>query len=140
MKVSLIEVGLLIEYSSHIFRKDSANFRFWKITLKLRSWRSLTRLFTILWSLTRSLFSEKMLISNRYSSGLMPNLIKKSWTVSTQRSMTAMQPTQINKFPNFQNHTPQQQIVGTVKNMKPVRQLQVIYFSLLLYKIYIFCT
>ena len=46
-------------------------------------------------------------------------------------------PNQNNKY---SNHTPQQQIVGTVKNMKPVRQLQVIYFSLLLYKIYIFCT
>ena len=45
-------------------------------------------------------------------------------------------PNQNNKY---SNHTPQQQIVGTVKNMKPVRQLQVIYFSLLLYKIYIFC-
>ena len=30
----------------------------------------------------RSLFSEKMLISNRCISGLMPNMIKKSWTVS----------------------------------------------------------
>ena len=34
-------------------------------------------------------------------------------------------PNQNNKY---SNHTPQQQIVGTVKNMKPVRQLQVIYF------------
>ena len=32
---------------------------------------------------TMTLFSEKMLISNRHISGLMPNLIKKSWTVST---------------------------------------------------------
>ena len=30
-----------------------------------------------------TLFSEKNLISNRYISGLMPNLIKKSWTVSS---------------------------------------------------------
>ena len=30
-----------------------------------------------------SLFSEKVLISNRCISGLMPNLIKKSWTVSS---------------------------------------------------------
>ena len=44
--------------------------------------RSLTRLLMILLILTRSLFSEKMLISNRYISGLMPNLIKKSWTLS----------------------------------------------------------
>ena len=53
------------------------------MTLKLRILRSLTRLFIILVSLTRLLFSEKMLISNRWISGLMPNLIKKSWTVST---------------------------------------------------------
>ena len=42
-------------------------------------------------------------------------------------------PNQNNKYPNStwhaNNHTPQQQIVGTVKNMKPVRQLQVIYVS-----------
>ena len=30
----------------------------------------------------KSLFSKKMLISDRCISGLMPNLIKKSWTVS----------------------------------------------------------
>ena len=52
------------------------------MTLKLRILRSLTRLFIILVSLTMSLFSEKTLISNRCISGLMPNLIKKSWTVS----------------------------------------------------------
>jgi hypothetical protein len=34
-----------------------------------------------------SLFSEKMLISNRCISGLMPNLIKKSWTVSNVYGM-----------------------------------------------------
>ena len=54
------------------------------MTLKLRMLRSLTRLFIILVSLTRSLFCEKMLISNRCFSGLMPNLIKKSWTVSSR--------------------------------------------------------
>ena len=54
------------------------------MTLKLRILRSLTRLFMILVSLTRSLFSEKMLISNICIHGLMPNLIKKSWTVSNQ--------------------------------------------------------
>ena len=53
------------------------------MTLKLRILRSLTRLFIILVSLTRSLFIEKMLISNRCISGLMSNLIKKSWTVSS---------------------------------------------------------
>ena len=52
------------------------------MTLKLRILRFLTRLFIILVSLTRSLFSEKMLISNRCICGLMSNLIKKSWTGS----------------------------------------------------------
>ena len=40
-------------------------------------------LFIILVSLTMTLFSEKVLISSRCISGLMPNLIKKSWTDST---------------------------------------------------------
>ena len=53
------------------------------MALKLRILRSLTRFFIILVSLMRSLFSEKMLISYRCISGLMPNLIKKSWMVST---------------------------------------------------------
>ena len=44
------------------------------MTLKLRILRSLTRLFIILLSLTRSLFSKKMLISNRCISGMMSNL------------------------------------------------------------------
>ena len=57
------------------------------MTLKLRLLRSLTRMLMILVSLTSSLFTEKMLISNRYISGLMPNLIKKSWTVSTKAEL-----------------------------------------------------
>ena len=57
------------------------------MTLKLRILRSLTRLFIILLSLTRSLLSGKMLISNRCIIGLMSNLIKKSWTVSRQEHM-----------------------------------------------------
>ena len=57
------------------------------MTLKLRILRSLTRLFITLVSLTRSLFSEKMLISNRCIIGLMSNLIKKSWTVSNLRAL-----------------------------------------------------
>ena len=52
------------------------------MNLKLRILRSFTRLFIILVSLTRSLFSEKMLISNRCISGLMSNLIKTSWADS----------------------------------------------------------
>ena len=66
-----------------MFRKDSTNFIHWKMTLKLRFLISFTRLFIILVSLTRSLFSEKMLISNRCISGMMSNLIKKSLTDST---------------------------------------------------------
>ena len=58
------------------------------MSLKLRIFRSLTRWFIILVNLTRSLFSEKMLISNRCISGLMSSLIKKSWTVSTPESLS----------------------------------------------------
>ena len=39
------------------------------------------RLFIILVSLTMTLFREKMLISHKCILGLMPNLIKKAWTV-----------------------------------------------------------
>ena len=42
----------------------------------------MSALFIILVSLRMTLFSEKILFFNRYISGLMPNLIKKSWTVS----------------------------------------------------------
>ena len=60
------------------------------MTLKLRNLRSLTRLLIILLSLTMSLFSEKIFIFNRCISGLMSNLIKKSWMVSnTQHAMPA---------------------------------------------------
>ena len=37
-----------------------------------------------------ALFNEKVLISNRCISGLMPNLIKKSWTVSIMDPITEM--------------------------------------------------
>ena len=43
-------------------------------------------LFIILVSLRMTLFSEKMLISNRWIRGLMSNLIKKSWKVSSLQS------------------------------------------------------
>ena len=62
------------------------------MTLKLRIQRSLTRLFIILVSMTRSLFSENMLIYNRCISGLMSNLIKKSWTVSNGHSLKHTNP------------------------------------------------
>ena len=42
----------------------------------------MSALFIILVSLMMTLFSEKVLIYNRCISGLMPNLIKKSWTDS----------------------------------------------------------
>ena len=71
-----------IFFTENFFWRCSTNFRHWKMTLKLRILISLTRLFIILVSLRMSLFSEKMLISSRCISGLMPNLIKKSWTVS----------------------------------------------------------
>ena len=77
------KIGHIFRKESTLKIKDSTNFRQWKMTLKLRILRSLTRLFTILISLTRLLFNEKMLISNRCICGLMPNMIKKSWTVST---------------------------------------------------------
>ena len=74
--------GLLIKfYAENFVWKDAIDFRHWKITLKLRTLRSLTRLFIILVSLTMSSFSETMLISNRCIGGLKPNLIKKYWTV-----------------------------------------------------------
>ena len=54
-----------------------------KMTLKLRIFRSLTRLFIILVSLTRSLFGEKCSfpIDALVAS---PNLMKKSWTISRE--------------------------------------------------------
>ena len=76
-----------IFFAEFFFRKVSTNFRQWKMTLKLRILRSLMRLFIILVSLTRWLFSEEMFIFNRCISGLMSNLIKKSWTVSTSKRL-----------------------------------------------------
>ena len=58
------------------------DFWCWKMTLKVRILQSFRRLFIILLSLTMTLFSEKMLISNICVHGLMPNLIENSWTVS----------------------------------------------------------
>ena len=77
----------IISLNRIFFWKDSTNFRPWKMTLKLRILRSLTRLFIILVSLTRSLFSEKMLISKRCISDLMPSLIKKYWTDSNLKPL-----------------------------------------------------
>ena len=51
------------------------------MTLKIRISKSLTRLFIILAGLAMIWFSEKILVSNIYKHGLMPNLIKKSWAV-----------------------------------------------------------
>ena len=68
------------------------------MTLTLRILRSLTRQIIILLSLPRSLFSEKMLISNVSISGLMSNLIKKSQKVSILYF--------INSIKRFQIYTP----------------------------------
>ena len=53
------------------------------MTLKVQILQSLRRLFITLVGLTMTWFGEKMLIFNKCRRGLMPNLIKKSWTVST---------------------------------------------------------
>ena len=78
------KVRLLVQYlSKKFFLRDSTKFQHWKMTLKIRIFRCLRRLFIILVSLTMTLFSEKMLISSRCIHGFMSNLIKKSWTDST---------------------------------------------------------
>ena len=56
------------------------------MTLKVRILQSLTRLFIILVNLTKTGFSEEMLISIRCLRGFMPNLLKKSLTVSSKYS------------------------------------------------------
>ena len=59
-KSSLIKVGPKIKYSSQKKKwNDSTNFRHWKMTLKFRILRSLTRLFIILVNLTMPLFIVK---------------------------------------------------------------------------------
>ena len=60
------------------------------MTLKVGILPSLRRLFIILVGLTMTSFSEKMLISNICIRGLMPNLIKKSWTVSRDAICTTL--------------------------------------------------
>ena len=81
-KISFIKFDVPVKYSSQkFFLERFDQFRHWKMTLKLRILRSLTMLFIILVGLTMSLFSDEMLISHRCIRGLMPNLIKKSWTV-----------------------------------------------------------
>ena len=54
-----------------------------KVLYLLEKCPILSDLFIILVTLTMTLFSEKVVISNRCIRGLMPNLIKKSWTVSS---------------------------------------------------------
>ena len=58
--------------------------------MPIRILQSLMRLSIILVDLTMTLFSEKMLISNICIRGLMPNLIKKSWTVSRDAICTTL--------------------------------------------------
>ena len=55
----------MVSESNILHRKKLERFNQFMILKKLRILRSLTRFFIILVSLTRSLFSEKMLISNR---------------------------------------------------------------------------
>ena len=67
----------------------------WKLmTLKVRIFHSLRMLFIILVGPTMTWFIEKMLISNVCIRGLMPNLFKKSWTVSV---VDSTQPTTNNQ-------------------------------------------
>ena len=54
-----------------------------KVICFLKSCPILSALFIILVSLMMTMFSEKMLISHRCIRGLIPNLIKKSWTEFT---------------------------------------------------------
>ena len=72
-------------FFKEFFWKDLTNFQHWKMTLKIRIFRCLRRLFIILVNLTVTLFSEKMLISTRCIHGFMSNSIKKSWKGSTQK-------------------------------------------------------
>ena len=57
--------------------------RFLKYFASSNCAKFLFALFIILVGLTMTLFSDKMLSSHRCICGLVPNLIKKSWTVST---------------------------------------------------------
>ena len=53
-----------------------------------------------------TLFSEKVLIFNRYISGLMPNLINKSWTVSNKKVFAfgiLHRPEKSHKYSNARN-------------------------------------
>ena len=89
-KISLVKVDLLVKFSSQ--KKSSERFR----TLKVRIFQSLRRLFIILVGLTMTWFSEKMLISKIGRHGLMPNLIKKSLTVSkTYLPCSVLQPLKV---------------------------------------------
>ena len=85
--LSFIKVDLLVKYSSQKKnQKDSFDFWCQKMTLNVQILQTLRRLFIILVGLTMTWFSEKLLIFNICRCGLMPNLIKKSWTVSSRDS------------------------------------------------------
>ena len=78
------KVDLLLKYSSQKKnQKDLVDLWCRKMTLNVQILQTLRRLFIISVGLTMTWFSEKMLIFNMCRHGLMPNLIKKSWTVST---------------------------------------------------------
>ena len=82
------------------------------MTLKIRILRCLRRLFLTLVSLTMTWFSEKMLISTgwMYVHGFMPNLFKKSWTVS-DKYLTA-----VKSAPKNPCSSPDQIVSGISKN------------------------
>ena len=87
-KISFIKVDLLFKYSSEKkkFRKIRLIFDAKKWIWKYKFCKTLRRLLIILVGLTMKWFSEKMPIFNICRRGLMPNLIKKSWTVSNTHS------------------------------------------------------
>ena len=75
------------------------------MTLKVQILQTLRRLFIILVGLTMTWFIEKMLIFNICRHGLMPNLIKKSWTVSSKQILCSKFCTRLNlKIVQGRNH------------------------------------
>ena len=95
-KKLFIKVDLLVKYflqkKNH---KDSVDFWWWKMTLKVKILQTLRRLFIMLVGLMMTWFRKEMLIFNICRSGLMPNLFKESWTVSTlQRVSILAEPSQ----------------------------------------------
>ena len=95
------------------------------MTLKLRILISLTSLFIILVRLTRALFSEEMLVSNRCIRGLMSNLIKKSWTDSILEALLGFSFRQRMWLRGSSNQSWEAQRQGFIKQsiLKPVKYI-----------------